>query len=125
MIFLNKGENKISVFVNFFVFSNMKSVCKETKQDIACPVLFGGSAGCWYGPTLPLGKRKEDFNSIAIVNLFPQSALELCKNLAMHGGPVVQGGQWTRSGAQYNFCVHRSNDRNVSGTGENLEASWK
>ena len=103
----------------------MKSVCKETKQDIACPVLFGGSAGCWYGPTLPLGKRKEDFNSIAIVNLFPQSALELCKNLAMHGGPVVQGGQWTRSGAQYNFCVHRSNDRNVSGTGENLEASWK
>ena len=70
----------------------MKSVCKETKQDIACPLLFGGSAGCWFGPTLPLGKRKEDFNSIAIVNLFPQSALELCKNLAMHE-PVVQCGQ--------------------------------
>ena len=52
----------------------MKLVCKVTKPY---SLLFR---------ILPFRQEKNQgrFNSIAIVNLFPQSAMELCKNFVMH-----------------------------------------
>ena len=63
--------------LNFLWFQIWSQFCKETKQRLlvlSCSVV---------EPTLPLGKRKEDFNSIAIVNLFPQSLWTFAKN-SMH-----------------------------------------
>ena len=66
-----------SFCLNFLWFQIWSQFCKETKQRLlvlSCSVV---------EPTLPLGKRKEDFNSIAIVNLFPQSLWTFAKN-SMH-----------------------------------------
>ena len=73
MVFQSKGrENK--GFCHVFVLSNMKLVCKVTKPY---SLLFR---------ILPFRQEKNQgrFNSIAIVNLFPQSAMELCKIFVMH-----------------------------------------
>ena len=75
-IFNIKGEKYGYVFAVFFVFL----LCFQIEKSIV-------KKQSWIQVWLlrlsnpSFGKRKEDFNSIAIVNLFPQTALELCKNL--------------------------------------------
>ena len=75
-IFNIKGEKYGSVFAVFFLFF----LCFQIEKSIV-------KKQSWIQVWLlrlsnpSFGKRKEDFNSIAIVNLFPQTALELCKNL--------------------------------------------